>query len=959
MKHIKKYSFLILGLLYSSFTIYAQTPVIQRALNHGLGQPQDPGTLPVSRSTQIAKPVKSTPRFKAASLELVKDNEYRIESGWKMQDANKVNETGELPFKKEYNVKSWYNATVPGTVLTTLVNEGVYPDPYIGLNNVQIPDTLCNTDWWYRVELNIPKERKSERITLILNGINYRAEIWFNQKRLGIISGAFIRGQFDVTALAKYDEPNVLAIRIIPPNNPGIAHEQSLKAGMGRNGGLLCLDGPTFFASEGWDWIPGIKDRNIGIWQDVRLKFHGNVMIGDPQIVTDLPLPDTSKVDLKIKIPVTNYLSTSQRVKVEININHLNVEKTVSLKPNEETIVTFAPSEFPQLTMNNPKLWWPNGYGQQNLYRAKFKAKNSDGSEDIKTVRFGVREYDYQLLVSSQEKEKVDIEFNPTAAYQDGNPVFDQVNVVQIDVKGSTNYISSLLCKTDAPGIKLAKNTASPYMVLKVNGVKVFCKGGNWGMEDAMKRISRERMESAFKLHKAQNFNMIRNWTGQSTEEVLFELSDEYGIMVFNDFWMSTTDYNLPPADYRLFMTNVKDAVRRFRNHPSIAIWCARNEGFAPEGLELLLTDMLVKEDGTRHYLGSSIKLNTAESGPWESHDPNQYSDPKSKLFPQGFKTEMGTASFPTYHTALKFIEKEDLWPIGDVWNYHDWHVNIWPGFEIFQQRVDTLYGKSENAEEFLGWAQLENLRAWKYMSEASVSNLWNNTTGFLYWMSHPAWYSTVWQTYTYDLETTGAYYGAMKACEPIHIQMSPTLKTIKVVNVSQKNHELIAKYALFTLEGKAIKSETKIVEVATNTLADCFDISSVQLPENKLSLLRLTLSDKTGKLISTNDYWLQGKGCSNFQSLKNIGNVAVKIQAIKSEKDNSYSIQIKNNSRNLALGVKLNLRNATTKEYVLPAFFSDGFFTMLPNEVKTIQLTDCKDLKGYEIVIEGLNIKK
>lgn len=954
---MKKLS-IFLFILVVSNCIFAQTPAIQRALNHGLGQPQDPSTLPVSRSTRVAKAVKSTPPFSPASLEWVKDNEYRIVSGWKMQNANKVNETGELPFKKAYDTNAWYNATVPGTVLTTLVNEGVYPDPYIGLNNVQIPDTLCNTDWWYRVELNIPKEKKSERISLILNGINYRAEVWFNQKRIGMVTGAFVRGQFDVTGLAQFDQPNVLAIRIIPPYNPGIAHEQSLKADMGKNGGLLCLDGPTFFASQGWDWIPGVKDRNIGIWQDVYLKFHGNVKIGDPQIITDLPLPDTTKVDMRIKVPVTNYLSTAQNVKVCISIDKLMVEKTVSIQPNEETTLAFTPDEFPQLTLKNPKLWWPNGYGKPNLYTAQFTATNFDGSFDVKSIRFGVREYDCQLYVSSLEKEKVDIEFNPIAAYQAGKPVFDQVNVVRFEVQGKTNYMSSMLCKTDAPGIKLKKNSASPYMILKVNGVKVFCKGGNWGMDDAMKRVSRQQLEPDFKLHKAQNFNMIRNWTGQSTEETMYELSDEYGMMVFNDFWMSTTDFNVPPADYRVLMNNIKDAVKRYRNHPSIAIWCARNEGFAPEQLEGQLTELLIKEDGTRHYLGTSIKLNTTDSGPWESHDPNMYSDPKSNLFPQGFKTEMGTASLPTYRTALKFIEKEDLWPMGDVWSYHDWHVNKWPGFQKFNERMEKLYGKSDNAEEFLNWSQLENFRAWRAMTEASIGNMWNNTSGFQYWLSNPSWFSSVWQTYTYDYETTGAYFGAKHACEPVHIQMSPTTKIVKVINSTRAKLQLKAIYNIYNLKGKLLKSETKMLQVPTDTLAECFDISTVELSENELYLLKLTLIDKYGAQISGNDYWLQGKGCNDFKSLKSIDAAEVKVMKVAENKVGSYNVKIKNSSANIALGVKLNLVNLQTNQYVLPAFFSDGFFSMLPNEERTITLTDCNDIKGYEIKIEGLNLK-
>ena len=157
-------------------------------------------------------------------------------------------------------------------------------------------------------------------------------------------------------------------------------------------------------------------------------------------------------------------------------------------------------------------------------------------------------------------------------------------------------------------------------LVILVNGRKIYCRGGDWGMDDAMKRCSRERLEPAMKLHKLAGFNMIRNWTGEQTEEVLFELCDEYGLLVWNDFWMSTGAYNLLPLDWDLFLSNATDVVRRFRNHPSIAIWCPRNEGYA-EGLEDDLQNIILTEDGTRHYHGNSRGRQLRSSG----QHPPQY----------------------------------------------------------------------------------------------------------------------------------------------------------------------------------------------------------------------------------------------------------------------------------------------------------------------------------------------
>ncbi|MEI8114183.1 MAG: sugar-binding domain-containing protein, partial [Bacteroidia bacterium] len=240
----------------------------QSRLNFGLNQQQDPTTLPVS----AVKPQTSIRKAKAvvtAEIQKINENEYLLSSGWEMAEADKVTSADQSIFNPDLNTSGWYNATVPGTVLTTLVDQGVYPDPYFGLNNLSIPDSLCRKDWWYRLQVKLPENIAGKTMRLLFNGINYKADIWLNGKLLGRIAGAFQRGEFDATGSINLQGKNILAVHIYPPNNPGIPQEESLKAGPGPNGGQLCLDGPTFISSEGWDWIPGIRDRNIGIWQDV------------------------------------------------------------------------------------------------------------------------------------------------------------------------------------------------------------------------------------------------------------------------------------------------------------------------------------------------------------------------------------------------------------------------------------------------------------------------------------------------------------------------------------------------------------------------------------------------------------------------------------------------------------------------------------------------------------------
>lgn len=277
-----------------------------------------------------------------------------------------------------------------------------------------------------------------------------------------------------------------------------------------------------------------------------------------------------------------------------------------------------------------------------------------------------------------------------------------------------------------------------PFLAIRVNGVRIFCRGGNWGMDDGMKRVSRERIEPYVRLHRDANFNIIRNWTGESTEEVFYSLCDEYGMLVWNDFWI-TTDDTVEPSDFDLFVKNATDVVRRYRNHPSIAIWCPRNEGFAPEGMSETLTKMVAREDPTRHYHGQSRFLNMGTSGPWGYFkDPSLYYTQNAK----GFNTEMGSYAIPTANTIRKFIAPEDQWPINDAWAYHDLHHTT-QNFGDFMNAVNR-YGKPESMEDFVRKSQFVTYDAWRNMLEAWNSKMWNNTTGLVLWMSHPAWPSMI-----------------------------------------------------------------------------------------------------------------------------------------------------------------------------------------------------------------------
>jgi beta-galactosidase/beta-glucuronidase len=553
-----------------------------------------------------------------------------------------------------------------------MVDRGVYPDPDYGLNNLVIPESLNKQDYWYRTEFKAAKSLAGRRSALTFQGINYAADVYLNGKSLGTIKGAFIRGVFDVTGILKPGLMNILAVRVSPPPHPGIPHEQSIRGGPGENGGIMCLDGPTFVATEGWDWIPAIRDRDTGIWQPVILTATDSVRIGDTQVVTTLPLPDTSRAEVEISVPLENLSGAAVQGTLKAAFDTVVVNREVTV-PAGKSIVKFTPAEFSQLTVQHPRLWWPNGYGKPELYELQLTFLLNDKESDSKKIRFGIREVTYELSLLDGAGNLRRVEYSPSAARASSQRVIDVTHQGMRQIPETDpmppdlpkewrdywhSWAGSIVPGAQSsPALRTVDDTkASPYLVIKVNGVRIAARGGNWGMDDARKRVSRERLEPYFRLHRDANLNIIRNWVGQNTEGVFYDLADEYGLMVWNDFWASTQDYNVEPLDIDLFLDSARDTILRFRNHPSIVMWCGRNEGVPSPILNQGSIELTGSLDGTRYYSPSSNQVNLQRSGPYKYQDPALY----YTTLNHGFSVETGAPSLPTLESIRNWFPQPD-----------------------------------------------------------------------------------------------------------------------------------------------------------------------------------------------------------------------------------------------------------------------------------------------------------
>jgi hypothetical protein len=719
----------------------------------------------------------------------------------------------------------------------------------------------------------------------------------------------------------------------------------------------MCLDGPTFICTEGWDWIPGIRDRNTGLWQEVMLKATGPVEIGDVHVVTRLPLPDTTRASVTLTVPLRNDSGRAADGVLEATFEGVRVRRPLVVAPGA-TEVKLSPADFPELNLRAPRLWWPNGYGRPELYHLRVKFEARAGESDEATLRFGIREVSYELTLRDALGQLRRVEFAPTIASEVGQHVVDVSHKGIIE--SAEGWVASFMPGGEkSAAIKnLDDRRASPFLVVRVNGVRVSCKGGNWGLDDSRKRVSRERLEPYFRLHRDANLTMIRNWAGQSTEEVFYDLADEYGLLVWNDFWLSTQDFNLEPADPALFLANARDTILRFRNHPSVAVWCGRNEGVPPPAINEGLDELVRTLDGTRYYIPNSRTINLQDSGPWHYGDAEKFFTTRAR----GFSTEIGLPSPPSLDTMKAMLSDADRWPPGDAWAYHDWHSKGGQEIKAFVQAMEEELGAPRSLEEFDRKAQLLNYTSHRAMFEGYNAHLWNPNSGRLMWMTHPAWPSMVWQMYASDYSAHGAFYGIKKACEPVHVQLNlPGLEAAIINNTTRPLRNLRLRARVFSPAGVEIFSREEKLSAQANAPAESFKVELPNRAADGLVFVKLELRDEAGQLLSENFYWHAARK-SDYRKLNDMTAAAVGATATLEIKGKSVLVHVDviNQQSGIALATQMTLRDASTGAPVLPAYQSDNFVSLLPGERRrvTIEVPAAAAKGDLRVALTGWNVR-
>jgi len=855
-------------------------------------------TLPAKVSTLLAK--------KSAPAEPVV-----LAGGWQLQDVAKAPQAGAVVSTLGFSTAGWYPATVPGTVLTTLVNNRVYPEPLYGENNRPevIPESLARTSYWYRTLVEIPKSYVGQHVWLNFEGINYSAAVWVNGAQVGAMRGAFVRGNFDITANVKPGSKAVVAVLVTPQPHPGEAHEHTLRDGMGKNGGITASDGPTFLSTIGWDWIPAIRDRDTGIWQKVFLSATGPVVVKDPLVTTDLPLPKTDSTDITVQAtvenvsdkPVTGVLRGLVAYDLdprESTFQSVDMNQPVTLAPHSKQTVLFDNKNTPALHLEHPRLWWPNGYGPQHLYSLHLSFEVGNQPSDSQTVTFGVRKITYS-------------------------------------VPGTDN------------------------LTISVNGVPVFIRGGNWGLDEALKRVPRERLEAQIRMHQLANLNLIRNWVGQSTSEDFYELCDKYGILVWDEFFQPNPYDGPDPTEIETYIANVREKILRYRNHPSIALWCARNEGLPPKEIDAELRKLMAELEPTRRYQPSSTDgAGVRSGGPYYWRTPREFYSVTDDFF----KTETGTVSVPTIESIHGMMPKKDWETISDDWAEHDLAKGAQQG-DSYPGVLAARYGKVANLADFVRKAQMMNYEAYRAMYEGRNAQMFHPATAVITWMSNPAQPSFVWQLYHYDLEPNSSLFAVKSASEPVHIQFNEANGNLEVINnLPLPLTDAVARVSVYLLDGSlATQYETKVkVEPSAAT-----NLGPIKFPDllTATHFLKLELDDAQGKIVSTNFYWRGEPGYPDvLTDLDKMPAVPIEFQVARENANGKLllTLTLHNPTANIALMAHLQLRHQHSGERVLPVYFSDNYVSLTANEFKTITIE--ADLSAFKvddplITVDGWNV--
>lgn len=878
------------------------------------------------------------PSLVSADANKQPSSRLNLQSGWTLQSSCVAKASGEVISTPAFSTDAWHSASVPTTVVAALVADKTYPDPTFGMNLRSIPGadypvgknfaelpmppgSPFRCSWWYRTEFRLAENFKNRRVSLNFGGINYRANIWLNGKKIADsadVIGAFRTYAFDVTPDISTDKPNALAVEVFAQteNDLGINWQ---------------------------DWNPAPPDKDMGLFGEVSLSSNGPVTIRYPQVVTHFPNDSLDVAELTVIAELHN-LSAGQ---VEGSLAGMaagaQVRQTYILKAGETRTVRLTPQQFPQLHLQNPKLWWPALLGPQNLHELSLRFVVDNDTSDEQTIRFGIREF-----------------------------------TSEVNEHGARQF--------------------------RVNGKDILIRGGGWA-RDMLLRQSREKLDAELRYVRDMNLNTIR-FEGQFETEDFFDLADERGILIMPG-WTCCTYWQLWPKwslrDLEIATESLRSQALLLRRHPSVFVWLNASDVPPPPVVEKAYLEVLHETDWPNPIVSSAAGYPTTMTGPsgMKMLGPYDYIPPSYWLTDPGeyggawslnSETSPGPA-VPTIGSLKKMFPPERLWPINEVWNYHSASEGF-SNLDRFTKAMNAMFGASSGLENFVAVSQAMAYDGERAMFEAYARNRYKST-GVIQWMLNNAWPSLYWHLYDYYLQPAGGYFGTKKACEPVHIQYSYDDRSIVVTNsLYEKLSRLTASAELYDFDLRKSFSQQASLDLGPDSLQRVITIPALPAgPTPGVYFLKLSLRDASGKLLSSNFYWLSthpaqiewkktvyfddpppidttyatsiftpASPYDDFTKLSRLprARLTATASAGAAGRGPRVRVNVKNPSDHLAFQIRLAIHQRGSDREILPVLWEDNYFELLPGEAREIcaEYLSPHFLEGNpDLTVSGWNI--
>jgi len=844
-----------------------------------------------------------------------------LHGAWRMQSSCKETAKGEQISAPGFDASKWISADVPGTVVGAQVNAKVLPDPDYGLNLKELPgfyqsrhglfatvdmaaDSPYRCSFWFRTEFDSAADTAKPAAWLHFLGINYRANVWVNGQKIADradVAGAYRTFEFPLKAAIKPGGTNVLAVEVFAPEKYDL--------------GLTWVD-----------WNPTPPDKDMGIWREVFLSRSGDVTLRRPFVGAKLDA-NYKSATLTSTAVLTNTSDHPVKAVLNVELAGATLSQPVELAAKESKTVRLTADQFPQLKLAEAHLWWPYQMGEPYLYSANFRVDVGGAESDSAKVKFGVRE--------------VTSELTPT-----GGRLF------------------------------------------KVNGKNVLIRGAAWAPE-MMLRWSSKKLDADLAYVKQMGLNTIR-LEGKTDRDEFFDKTDRAGILVMPG-WICCDAWerwkNWTPETKKIAAASMVDQGSRLRNHPSVFVWLYGSDNPPPPEIENMYLGILkdlewpnptvssASEQSTKVTGKSGVKM----TGPYEYVPPVYWlADTKAGgAWAYNTETSPGPA-IPTKQSLEKFIPKEHLWPIDEYWNFHaggDRFTTV----NVFSEAVNKRYGTATSLDDYERKAQATAYDNQRAMYEAYGRNKYVST-GVIQWMLNNSWPSLIWHLYDYYLVPAGGFFGTKKATEIVHVQYGYNDNSVAVVNgtyESIKGMKVTAK--LLNIDGKEVDSRDATIDVPADAAVKAIDLAK---PANLSTtyFLKLYLRDASGKLVSDNFYWLSTKldtldwekrkdtvytPQKEFADLTGLNSLPpVKLDltySVDRDGNRGYgSIKVKNPSNSVAFQVHLRVTKGQGGDDVVPIFWDDNYFSLLPGEEKMVTASaEIEDLEGFEAIleVEGYNV--